>query len=157
MRRRVITIIAGLGVLGGIAAGGTALASGRDGGQTTSGPEAEQARVAALQHVGGGTANSVERDSENGATWEVEVTTTDGNTVDVRLDAGYNPVIVEGDSEQAGESENDAVQNETGVDAAVSESEAPGGEAETPGDDGSGGHADEPENPDADHQFEGNE
>ena len=53
----------------------------------------------------GGTANSVERDGENGATWEVEVTKPDGATVDVRLDEDYGLVVIEGDSDQ-GESEN---------------------------------------------------
>jgi hypothetical protein len=41
----------------------------------------------------------VERDSENGATWEVEVTTEQGRTVDVRLDERYRLVVIEGDSE----------------------------------------------------------
>ena len=45
------------------------------------------------------TANSVERDTENGATWEVEVTKPDGKTVDVRLDENFKLVVVEGDSE----------------------------------------------------------
>ena len=49
-----------------------------------------------------GKANSVERDGENGATWEVEVTRTDGSTVDVRLDAGDGLVVVESDSEDGG-------------------------------------------------------
>ena len=44
--------------------------------------------VAALAETGGGRVNAVERDSEHGATWEVEVTKLDGSTVDVRLDAG---------------------------------------------------------------------
>ena len=46
-----------------------------------------------------GAASFVERDDENGATWEVEVT-KNGKTVDVRLDAAYKVVVVEGDSEQ---------------------------------------------------------
>ncbi len=52
-----------------------------------------------MKATGGGTANSVERDSENGATWEVEVTREDGTTVDVRLDEDYRVVVIEGDSE----------------------------------------------------------
>jgi hypothetical protein len=43
----------------------------------------------------------VERDGENGATWEVEVTKTNGKTVDVRLDANYKVVVIEGDGEDA--------------------------------------------------------
>ena len=66
---------------------------------SVSGPNADKAKAAALAHLGGGTANSVERDNENGATWEVEVT-RNGKTVDVRLDAAYKVVVVEGDSEQ---------------------------------------------------------
>ena len=65
-----------------------------------SGPDASTATQAALQATGGGRANSVELDSENGATWEVEVTRTDGSTVDVRLDSGYRLVVIEADSEK---------------------------------------------------------
>jgi hypothetical protein len=83
--------------------GGVAMATaGEDGGGAVSGPGADQAQSAALQITHGGTANSVERDSENGATWEVEVTKTDGTTVDVRLDQDYKLVVVEGDSGDAG-------------------------------------------------------
>ena len=67
---------------------GAAVASGAagDAQEQVSGAGADRAREAALSYHPG-TANSVERDSENGATWEVEVTGTDGKTVDVRLDA----------------------------------------------------------------------
>jgi hypothetical protein len=85
-----------------IAAGGAGVATATGGGdpaEQAHGPGADQARAAALQITHGGTANAVERDSENGATWEVEVTKTDGNTVDVRLDQDYRLVVVEGDSE----------------------------------------------------------
>lgn len=83
-----------------LALGGAAWAiagSGDD--SSVSGPNADKAKAAALAHLGGGTANAVERDDENGATWEVEVT-KNGKTVDVRLDAAYKVVVVEGDSEQ---------------------------------------------------------
>jgi uncharacterized membrane protein YkoI len=72
--------------------------AGDDGDQNVTGSAADQATAAALRITHGGTANSVERDSENGATWEVEVTKPDGNTVDVRLDANYQLVVVESDS-----------------------------------------------------------
>jgi len=50
----------------------------------------------------------------------------------------------------------DAAQLENGADGAA---EAAGDESgsEAPGDDGPGGHADEPGNPNADHQFDGQE
>jgi hypothetical protein len=87
-----------------LAAGGagTAIATsgGDDGDNGVTGPGADQATTAALQITNGGHANSVERDSENGATWEVEVAKSDGKTVDVRLDQNYKLVVVEGDSER---------------------------------------------------------
>ena len=101
-------------VIGGavlaLAAGGVGVAAatggigGDDGDETVTGPAADQATAAALKITHGGTANAVERDSENGATWEVEVTKPDGNTVDVRLDENYDLVVVEGDTEDGAES-----------------------------------------------------
>ena len=84
-----------------IAGGGvaTAIGSGDESEGTAHGAAADKAKAAALEITGGGTANAVERDSENGATWEVEVAKPDGQTVDVRLDANYDKVIVESDSE----------------------------------------------------------
>jgi hypothetical protein len=49
-----------------------------------------------------------ELDNENGATWEVEVTTSDGSTVDVYLDDNYDLITIEGDSEvEDSENENE--------------------------------------------------
>ena len=76
-----------------------AVAGGDDGDGGVTGPEARRATAAALEVTGGGTANAVERDPENGATWEVEVTRPDGTTVDVRLDDRFRLVVVEEDSE----------------------------------------------------------
>ena len=84
------------GVGAAVAAGG-----GEDAKEQVSEPGADKARAAALaEHPG--TANAVERDSENGATWEVEITGTDGKTVDVRLDANYKVVTIEGDGDDQG-------------------------------------------------------
>ena len=105
--RRYLTVGAAiLAISAGGAGAALATGNGDDGGKngpndsnaTVKGPAADQATRAALGITGGGTANSVERDSENGATWEVEVTKPDGNTVDVRLDGSYQLVVVEGDS-----------------------------------------------------------
>jgi uncharacterized membrane protein YkoI len=101
-RTRRILIIGG--AVTALAAGGagTAIAvSGNDDGEPqATGQGADRAREAALAITQGGRANAVERDSENGATWEVEVTRRDGKTVDVRLDEHYRLVVVESDSEQ---------------------------------------------------------
>ena len=83
--------------LGGV---GVARAVGGDdgeGGATGSG--ADGAKAAALKLVPGGHVNAVERDSEKGATWEVEVRKPDGSTVDVRLGASYERVAIDSDSE----------------------------------------------------------
>lgn len=91
-----------------LAAGGAgvAIATGVDDGDVqATGPGADRARSTALRITDGGTANSVERDSEDGATWEVEVTKRDGNTVDVRLDENYELVVIEGDSETPDDSD----------------------------------------------------
>ena len=94
-------VIAGAAALA-LAAGGVGIAQavgGDDEDENVTGPQADRAKAAALRITHGGTANSVERDDENGATWEVEITRPDGRTVDVRLDERYRLVVVEGDSE----------------------------------------------------------
>jgi hypothetical protein len=91
-----------------LSAGGVGVAvagsEGEEAKEQVSGPAADRAREAALAHHPG-TANAVERDSENGGTWEVEITGTDGRTVDVRLDENYKVLMVEGDGENEGEGE----------------------------------------------------
>src|SRR3954463_16400286 len=76
-----------------------AIGSGDEGDNGAHGPAADQAKAAALELFPGGHANAVERDSENGATWEVEVRKSDGSTVDVRLGAHDERVVIEPDSE----------------------------------------------------------
>src|SRR5688500_9649822 len=107
MNKRILKISVGILVAAALALGGAAIAKATgafdDGDAGIGGPAAERAKAAALAITGGGTANAVERDSEDGATYEVEVTKPDGRTVDVRLDAKYDLVKVEGDSEREGE------------------------------------------------------
>lgn len=106
MNKKSIALAASAAVLSAaVVTGGVAVATGGEPGEQHSEDftpaQAEDATKAALEATGGGTANSVERDSENGATWEVEVTRNDGSTVDVRLDADYGVVVIEGDHEDA--------------------------------------------------------
>lgn len=101
-RTRKLVVAGVVGTVVALGAGGAAIASGGadsgdDGDVSVTGSQADHATKAALEITGGGHANSVERDSENGATWEVEVTKPDGQTVDVRLDEGYHLVVVESD------------------------------------------------------------
>jgi len=101
--KKTVAAIAALAVLG-LGAAAIVQASGADDGErSVTGAKADQAKAAALSITKGGTANSVERDNENGATWEVEVTKPGGVTVDVRLDERYGLVVVESDSESSDE------------------------------------------------------
>ena len=105
---RTKKLLAAIGAIAALGAGGAAIAGavggGDEGDQGATGPGAAKAREAALA-ITGGHANAVERDGENGATWEVEVTKPDGKTVDVRLDENYKLVVIEGDGEHADASE----------------------------------------------------
>lgn len=92
-----VTAVAAAGAGAAFAGGGD---GGDDGERLATGASAERARTAALRVTHGGTANAVERDGEDGATWEVEVTRPDGRTVDVRLDEDYGLVVVEDDAEE---------------------------------------------------------
>jgi len=59
----------------------------------------ERASKAALEATGGGTVQDVDRDSEGGATWEVEVIKTDGTQVDVLLDGQFRVMSVGAEQE----------------------------------------------------------
>jgi uncharacterized membrane protein YkoI len=109
MRRGLILIAAGIAALAALALGGAAIANatqGDDGAQLT-GATLQWASAAALKATGGGKVNETEYDSEDGATYELEVTKTDGSTVDVRLDAAFKVVAVEGDGAEQNDSDSD--------------------------------------------------
>jgi hypothetical protein len=102
--RRYVIVGGSLLALAASGAGAAvAIGSGEEGESGAHGPGANQAKAAALKLFPGSQANSVERDSENGATWEVEVRKADSSsTVDVRLDQNYQLVVIEADSEDQG-------------------------------------------------------
>jgi hypothetical protein len=104
-RKLLIAGSAAVVALAGIGGGVGYAVGGDDDDEQATGPGADRARAAALTLIPGGRANAVERDSEDGATWEVEVTRPDGGTVDVRLDASYRVVTIEGDSESESDSD----------------------------------------------------
>lgn len=103
MSTKTKRLAVGLAALVVLALGGAALAGAGPGDDenepSLTGATAAKAKAAALRATGGGTVNETERDGENGATYEVEVTKPDGSTVDVRLDADFGVVVIEGDSE----------------------------------------------------------
>ena len=104
MKSRRKRIAAGVAALAALALGGAAIAGPGgvfDNEEPLQGQELARASAAALKATGGGTVNETERDGENGATYEVEVTKPDGDTVDVRLDEHYAVVVIEGDSDSS--------------------------------------------------------
>jgi hypothetical protein len=101
-RRSVIVGGAVLALAAGGAGAAVAIGNGGEDEGGAHGPSADKAKAAALALYPGGHANAVERDSEDGATWEVEVQKPDGGTVDVRLDGNYQLVVAETDSEDQG-------------------------------------------------------
>jgi hypothetical protein len=106
MRRRV-TLIVGAVAIGAIALGGATIANATmgDDGEPLRGATLDRASAVALEAAGGGRVTETEHDSEDGATYEVEVTKPDGSQVDVRLDGAFNVVVVEGDHEEANDDE----------------------------------------------------
>jgi hypothetical protein len=120
MKSRSAKIAAGCAAITALALGAAAIAGaggafGGGGDSSFAGPQAARAKAAALRATGGGSVSEVERDSEYGATYEVEVTKPDGAVVDVRLDGSYRVVKVEGDSETAdGPDANDAAEPNDG-------------------------------------------
>ena len=78
------------------------------------GEAASRAKAAAAAETGG-KPGAVERDSEKGATYEVEVTKADGKKADVRLDDQYKVVGVDEDNEK----EDAGEQSEAGEPAAT--------------------------------------
>ena len=101
-RRYVIVGGSVLALAAGSAGAAVAIGSGEEDEGGAHGPGADKAKAAALALYPGGHANAVERDSEDGATWEVEVAKPDGGTVDVRLDQNFQLVVADTDSEDQG-------------------------------------------------------
>jgi hypothetical protein len=104
-RSRRLVVVGGAALTLAAALAGVGWSVAGDDDQNVTGPAADRARAAALKLIPGGKINAVERDSEKGATWEVEVKRPDGKTVDVRLDASYKRVSVDGDGEESGDSD----------------------------------------------------
>ena len=102
--KKVLITVAALVALalGGAALAGATSGDDSEAGDTSTpitGAAETRAGKAALAATGGGRVNETERDDENGATYEVEVAKPDGSQVDVRLDADFDVVVVERDSE----------------------------------------------------------
>ncbi len=138
MFTRLRKIFLGVAALAALAVGASALA------QAGTAPEQKQDRPASEARESNQPENSA-ADPDN---------VQDENGKDDASEKG------EGKGEEAENSATDPdnVQDENGKDDASETGESEESEGnEVPGDDGPGGHADEPDNPNADHQFEGEE
>ena len=90
---RTLVIAAAVAILLALGAAGIAYANGGDSEEQLTGPDAQKAKSAAIEAVGGGTLTEVERDDGNGTgAFEVEVTRDDGSQLEVHLDGDYNVV-----------------------------------------------------------------
>jgi hypothetical protein len=93
----IAAVVATLVVLGGA---GLAYANGGDSEEQLTGPDAEKAKSAAIEAVGGGTVTEVERDDGTGTgAFEVEVERDDGSQVEVHLDSELNVIGQEADDD----------------------------------------------------------
>ena len=99
MRARMIKMAGGAVLVAALAGGGAAWATAGGEGGSATGPAADRASAAALAHVGGGKVTEVERESESGGVWQVEIQRPDGSTVEVVLDAGYSVLGAGADAE----------------------------------------------------------
>jgi uncharacterized membrane protein YkoI len=99
-----------------VAAGGIGVAyavGGGDSDEQATGPEAENAKSAALDAVGGGTVVGVERaDGDGAGAYEVEVKRDDGSQVEVQVSAANQAVGTASDDDSGSESNDDSGQDD---------------------------------------------
>jgi hypothetical protein len=106
MNVRTLVIAAAVAMLIALGGAGIAYANGGDSEEQLTGPNAEKAKSAAIEAVGGGTVSEVERDDGSGTgAFEVEVTRNDGSQLEVHLDGDYNVVGQQADED--GPNDND--------------------------------------------------
>ncbi len=80
---------------------GVAQAVSDDSDEQATGPQADQAKQAAVESVGGGRVVSIEREDEAKSAWEVEIVRTDGRHTEVDLNKDLQRVGVETDDDRA--------------------------------------------------------
>ena len=102
-RRRKLLLAGAAALTVGGGAVGIAQAVGGSEDEQVTGPEADTAKRAALESVGGGRVLEVEREDDGRAGWEVEVVRSDGSQVEVHLNQDLKQVGLEGDDDGAGD------------------------------------------------------
>ena len=115
VNRRVVAIGAAVAAL---AAGGVGIAYAVGGGESeeqVTGPDAERAKSAALEAVGGGTVTEVEyQESGSAGLYEVEVQRDDGSQVEVHIDGDFGAVGTAADDDSGSGEDDDAGEDEAG-------------------------------------------
>jgi len=97
---RTLVIAAALAMLLALGGAGIAYANSGDSAEQVTGPDAQQAKSAAVAAVGGGTVTEVERDDGDGTgVFEVEVKREDGSQVEVHLDGDLKVVGQQADED----------------------------------------------------------
>jgi hypothetical protein len=115
INRKVLAIGAAIVAL---AAGGVGIAyavGGGDSDEQVTGPEADQAKAAALDAVGGGTVTSVERSDDGNGAFEVEVKRDDGSQVEVAVSAQDETLGTEADDDSGSETEDEGAAEDEGA------------------------------------------
>ena len=105
INRKVLLV--GIAVVA-IAAGGIgiAYAVGGESEEQVTGPNAEKAKAAALEQVGGGEVLEVEKqDGDGDGVYEVEVQRPDGSQVEVHVSGQFDSVGTAADDDSGGEDE----------------------------------------------------
>jgi uncharacterized membrane protein YkoI len=104
MTRNRKLLMAGAATLA-IAAGSVGIAQavggGDDSDEQVTGPDADRAKRAALESVGGGRVVGVEHEDDGRAGWEIEVKRSDGSEVEVHLNQNLERVGLESDDDGA--------------------------------------------------------
>jgi hypothetical protein len=80
---------------------GVAQAVGDDSDEQATGPQADRAKQAAIESVGGGRVVGIEREDEANSAWEVEIQRNDGRHTEVDLNKDLQRVGVETDDDSA--------------------------------------------------------
>lgn len=101
-KSRKYLVIGGSVLALSVAGVAAASAAGGDSDEQVTGPDANRAKAAAVESVGGGRVVGVERD-DGGAAWEVEVVKSDGSQVAISLDGNLEQVAVEADDDGPGD------------------------------------------------------
>ena len=106
-RKRKLLLAGAAGIAVAAGAVGIAQAVDGDSDEQVKGPDADRAKRAAVESVGGGRAVEVEREDDGRAGWEVEVVRSDGTQVEVHLDEDLQRVGLESDDDRGEDGDDD--------------------------------------------------